>query len=319
MDFGVFNPRTTMDQVQGACFFLNKNARPPPLSSSSKSAFHDLQLKHLAGKGFVSWGFEALLHNETVIAKVTTDKFIFYSDIEMDIFGILNAPPTIPNIPKLQLAIRSMPNPFLNSTYLKNDLGVNRNDTKKMIKERRVSVMAMKFLTGSRKATTLPEFRVFLQSLLETLAFVHSRNIIHCDLHSNNIHFDGKRVSLFDWNGAFVFEPDTVQIHQKYAPKHLFPPEAWYNESAVHATVSAFDIYTVGLLIKDALKKYWSGGEKDTDRTLANRGDVLDWLVDLAKQALKHDPYKRPDANKLLTHKFFSTPFIEAKDQVTKD
>jgi hypothetical protein len=287
-----------------------------PVPSPRNNAFNDLELGKVLGHGFVSWGFESRLHGEKVVAKVTTDKFLFYSDIEMDVFNILNAPPTIPNIPQLQLGIRSMPNPFTNQTHLQHDLGLTEDDAIKLTDARRISVQVMELLVDNCKPKTLPEFRLYLQSLLETLAFVHSRGIIHCDLHSNNVHFDGTRVSLYDWNGAFVYEPNKVKVHQIYAPFRLFPPEAQNNKSAVHATVSAFDIYTVGRLIKKAVKTTWNEDNPDQDDTLENRDEVLGMLVDLAKQALKEDPYQRPDAMKLLRHRFFSAPFILKESSV---
>ncbi|KAL3901168.1 MAG: hypothetical protein SGARI_006115 [Bacillariaceae sp.] len=99
-----------------------------------------------------------------------------------------------------------------------------------------------------------------------------------------------------------MFEPNKVKIHQHFAPKHLFPPEAQSNQSAVHATVSAFDIYTVGRLVNKTVKDNWSG-ENDKDDTLENKDEVVDRLRDLAKLASEDDPYQRPDAKKLLRHR----------------
>ena len=45
--------------------------------------------------------------------------------------------------------------------------------------------------------TTIEEIRVFVQSLLCTPQFVHSRNVMMRDLHSGNVYFDGKMVKLF--------------------------------------------------------------------------------------------------------------------------
>jgi hypothetical protein len=72
----------------------------------------------------------------------------------------------------------------------------------------------------------------------------------------------------------------------------------------------------VGRLIKKAVKTTWNEDNPDQDDTLENRDEVLGMLVDLAKQALKEDPYQRPDAMKLLRHRFFSAPFILKESSV---
>jgi serine/threonine protein kinase len=273
-----------------------------------RPTFNDLKFVRLIGGGTVNWVFEARLDGRTVAAKIASDKFIFYSDIEIDVISILKAHPSISNIPEVQLNIRSMPNPFSNQTFLQNDLGLSDKDAELLASPRRVSVQTMEFLTNKRKPATLQELRIYLQSLLETLDFVHSRNIIHCDLHAGNIHFDGHKVSLFDWNGAFVFEANKVRIHQPHAPIHLFPPEAQNNKSAVHATVSAFDIYTVGLLIK----RYCRSSVISSNSNNTHTDAVLMGLAeDLADRAKTPDPYQRPNASQLLQHSFFIT---EAKE-----
>ena len=123
-----------------------------------------------------------------------SDTDLFYSDLEIDIFRELNRPPTIENIPKLYLAIRSMPNPFAiqnNASYMVDELGMSQMDTDSLLMKRRVSVMAMDMVTASHQPADLPEVKLFIKSLLETIRFTHSRNIMHCDLHRWNYFWDG--------------------------------------------------------------------------------------------------------------------------------
>jgi len=127
-------------------------------------------------------------------------------------------------------------------------------------------------------------------------------------LHAGNVHFDGHKVSLFDWNGAFIFEANKVRIRQPYVQTNLFPPEAQKNRSAVHATVSAFDIYTVGLLVKTYSTSIATSSNSNRTHTDA----VLMGLVeDLADRAMTPDPFQRPNAFQLLQHPFFIS---EAKE-----
>ena len=302
----------------------------------------DLQLIRLIGNGDVSYGFEARYENRTVIAKIASDNDLYYSDVEIDIFRELKAPPSIPNIPELHLAIRSMPNPFASinnnntdnsNTYLVQDLKLTKSDAKSLVMQQRVSVMVMDLFKNKREPEDLSELRRFMKSLLETMRFVHSRNIMHCDLHELNYFWDGEKAYLFDWNGAFKYAKDKVKIHYPRAPHHLFPPEAWDNVTAVHASVSAFDVYTIGMLLKRylksccgmTLKKFKKNrslldandletilrnSSSDNDQPHANAPLLLlldETMVayDLALYMMTTDPYKRPDTNAALQHYFF--------------
>lgn len=286
-----------------ALLFSNKSyLRDEPHAQSADpfgetdADFEDLELIRLIGSGTISFGFVARLHGKKVVAKIASDHGLYYSDIEIDMLRTLNAPPTIDNIPKLQLAVRSMPNPFRDTKYLEGTLGVPHKNAEKLAKRRRVSVQVMDLLsTRSYAPSTIEEVRLFITSMLSTLSFSHSRNIMHCDLHARNYHFDGEMVSLFDWNAAFLYEKDRVLIHYDDEPKQLMPPEAWDNATAVHATVSAFDVYSVGMLL-----------EKQLEKCCADYADSEEVLL---AQALAHlmktpNPYKRPDTNQLLKHAF---------------
>lgn len=193
-----------------------------------------------------------------------------------------------------------MPNPYKNQTYLEDSLRVDKDSAKWLVRHDNISIMAMEYLGNHRFPKTIHEIRVFLRSLLHTLAFVHSRNVMLCDLHTGNIYFDGNMVKLFDWNGAFFFQPKVVKIHYDEAPNHLMPPEAWNNEHAVHATVSGFDIWTVGLMLQKFLKRMDSSISDSID-------DATDELLkDFLNALLTKDPYKRPDASELLKHPFLA-------------
>ena len=323
-----------------------------PYTSAGSGAIRfrdDLELVKLIGSGDVSYGIEARFMNKTVIAKIATDSDLYYSDLEIDIFRELNRPPTIPNIPELLFSVRSMPNPFASYNRNKNDtvdylvggLGLKQNDAEGLVMKRRISVMAMDLLRDKRQPKDLPEVKKLLRSLLETLRFVHSRNVMHCDLHSHNYFWDGETAYIFDWNGGFRYEKDVVQIHYPRAPTHLFPPEAKDNASAVHASVYAFDIYTMGLLAKKLIKqccgitwkklrksalgleedrhKAAEGGKNNTKSVNSNEYfdnnmteeealGLLDEAMayELALYMMMPDPHERPDAATALEHPFFT-------------
>jgi len=161
-----------------------------------------------------------------------------------------------------------------------------------------------------------------MKSFLETIRFAHSRNVMHCDIHDENYLWDGTRVSFFDWNAAYFWDPNThIPIHYYRAPTHLFPPEAQKNTSAVHTSVHAFDVYTIGKLMKGILKescgitsktikekkKKSSASDSNHDKTHGRtKKDDSVLAYELANWMMIPDPYQRPDTTTALTHEFFS-------------
>jgi hypothetical protein len=325
---------TTTNEGFSSCIFVTSVVDATARAASARldlQRFHDIKFLQLVGTGTVNYGFKAIFDDQEVIAKIAGDDMIYWSDIEMDMFDILNEPPTIPNIPPLLTSVRSMPNPFRNVTFLEKNLSVPVEDAQTIIAYRRISVIVMKFLPKSERLTTVQSVYIFTQSILRTLAFSHSRKVMNCDLHEDNYHFDGSMVSLYDWNAAYLFEKDTIPMIYDQAPMHLMPPEAQTNASAVHATVSAFDIYAIGLLLKQLLKgcckvdnghfmngtstTTFSGGDGYDDLTerkeKANKEEKGDrstcsQMYDLTEQMLTADPYRRPDATQLLQHPLFN-------------
>jgi serine/threonine protein kinase len=314
----------------------------------------NLEIVKLIGSGDVSYAFEARYQNRTAIAKVATDSDLYYSDIEIGIFHELNVAPSIPNIPQLQLAIRSMPNPFANNpsvnssiSYIVDDLGLKQSNAESLVMKRRISVMVMDFLKGNRQPKDLEEVQRLMKSLLETMEFVHSRNIMHCDLHQWNYHWDGGKIYLFDWNGAFRYKPNKVWIHYPRTPKHLFPPEALVNTSAVHTSVYAFDVYSMGILMKkllssccgitfkmlqaaarNAMEEIEEMDEPTKMATTVTFGDntpqeaeyELNAAIafELATYMMLSDPYQRPNTTEALQHVFFQRDLLPKGHNKTK-
>ena len=137
---------------------------------------------------------------------------------------------------------------------------------------------------------------------------------------------------MFDWNGAFFFRPN-LPIRYPRTPEHLFPPEAWDNKSAVHASVSSFDVYTIGLLLKRLLKRccnishrYFETNHTNTTNIIEpvaaaeagntdrdndnNSNNMLDddeiLAYNLASYMMTANPFERPDTNQALKHPFFT-------------
>lgn len=130
---------------------------------------------------------------------------------------------------------------------------------------------------------------------------------MHCDLHSGNIHFDGQTVTLFDWNGGFVYKPGKVFFHLPRAPQHLFPPEGQDDKSAVHATVSGADIWAVGLIVNKFLKNTVVDKNGTISKAFRGQEEEIASLADMKELMMTEDPFQRPHANQLLGHAFLKS------------
>jgi serine/threonine protein kinase len=280
------------------------NASISRFITEDEKIFQQLEFIEYLGHGQTITAIKCRYQGETYVAKFVGDDDIWWIDFEIDLLRVLNVPPTIPNIPRLELAIQSITNPFLGEhKYLHDTLGVPSKKAKEIAESRRMSFVVTEFVDLSRhhKPRTIRELRIFLRSFFETLAFAHSRRIMHFDLHGGNYHFDGSMVQLIDWNGSFFWEKDKILLIQEHLgfSKRLNPPEGKNNESAVCMYPNSKDIWDVGLLTESLLDTICKKSQNKPD---CNRH--YESVEDVIKQMLTDDPYKRPNATDLLQHPF---------------
>mmetsp|Transcript_26132 Transcript_26132/g.47186 ORF Transcript_26132/g.47186 Transcript_26132/m.47186 type:complete len:333 (+) Transcript_26132:203-1201(+) len=264
--------------------------------------FEDIQFLRFLDSGAGKLGFKAKIRGRRTLfaAKIAGDRHL--TDTEAQMMQILNTPPTIPNIPKVELYIPSIPNPFTNRTYFEKTLRLPRHLSEWLASLDTISVMVMEYLyidTVHFLPRTFKEVRVFLRSLLQALQFAHSRNVMNRDLYLGNVYFDGTVVKLFDWDDGAIYKPNAVKIRVSRT-RLKNPPEGWNNASALHPTISGYDVWNVGII----MRKLWPSVETPNDEK-----QVL-LLKDFVEAALTEDPYKRPDASELLRH-----PFLADKTQ----
>lgn len=144
---------------------------------------------------------------------------------------------------------------------------------------------------------TIQGIQDFMRSLLYTFQFAHSRNVMMRDLHSGNVYYDGTMAKLFDWDDAVLFKPNAIKMHYQYAYNKLMPPEAWGDENATHATVSSFDIWSCGILLKKILERRRVVDNHVDNATVSRLNHFLNAM-------LSKDAYKRPNASELLKYPF---------------
>ena len=300
------------NQKSGTAAFSHPNEMKA--TNSSSITVDDIEWVSLKGVGTVSMGFlvriPKLNNDFQYVAKIAGDKELHYSTTEIEMMKILNHPPTIPSIPTLLLAVKSMPNPFATWDFdrLTDDLGCSPDHARWLKRQHNISIQVQPLLqhTQTPNADNLPELARFTRSLLQALQFAHSRNVMHCDLHSRNLFYDNSTgiVYLFDWNAAFLYKPNAVYIHYDDEPKHLMPPEAQGNPNATHATVSAFDVWSCGRMLSKRLCGHTSCPALDKSSSSSSGSSMLRQAYDLAALMKTDDPYQRPDTAALLRHPF---------------
>lgn len=125
------------ERLESGETLLQKNA-----TAKDEITFKDIKFIKYLGAGAGKLGFKAKIRgsNRLHAVKITGDSYIHLTDTETQMMKILNAPPTIPNIPIVELYIPNMPNPFKNRTYLKKILRVDHYSAKWLSRIENISV-----------------------------------------------------------------------------------------------------------------------------------------------------------------------------------
>lgn len=104
-------------------------------------SFDDIQFLQFIASGAGKMGFKAKIRGRRRIfaVKIAGDRRL--TDTEAQMMTILNTPPTIPNIPKVEMYIPTTPNPFQNRTYLEKTLRVPHRQSKWLSRLDTISVI----------------------------------------------------------------------------------------------------------------------------------------------------------------------------------
>lgn len=188
----------------------------------------------------------------------------------------------------------------LNDVFTK--LNCSTWDIKDLEAKTIVSFQISSLLPGTKSipdSTDLNNLARFMRSLLETLDFAHSRNIMNLDLAEQNVLFDATTGTTYlpDWNDATFFAPNLTMT--TYRGQQT--PEAQEIDLPVHATVSSVDVYDAGLLLKRRLCRHTNDCH-EPPKTTEDRQVRL--AYDLMLRLLTEDPFERPTAGDLLNHAF---------------
>ena len=150
-------------------------------------------------------------------------------------------------------------------------------------------------------STTLSEKQVgsILVTVLESLAYLHSQNIVFKGIKASNIilNSDG-RIKLTDWGLSPIWKPFNSLV-----PKNpsIMAPElvsAGDMEANPATYTAATDIYELGLMVVGLLEPYGPG------RQLRTRHKFSAEVLDFVALCTASFPHRRPTAAQLLSHPF---------------
>ncbi|XP_077499004.1 uncharacterized protein LOC144110067 [Amblyomma americanum] len=188
----------------------------------------------------------------------------------------------------------------------------------------------LEFVSGGSLAANLAQFGAFPETvvrrygrqLLQALAYLHQRNVIHRDIKGNNVMVcpGTGTIKLIDF-GCATFEPSSADCEELVASARGTPywmaPEVICQEECSHKS----DVWSVGCTVIEMFqtKPPWyelsplaaafAIGQGTSDPKFPDQlsPDARDFIL----TCLKRCPAERPTAEELLMHRFLQTGAIE--------
>ncbi|XP_043103008.1 obscurin [Puntigrus tetrazona] len=167
------------------------------------------------------------------------------------------------------------------------------------------------FLKGS---VSEREVKLYIQQVLEGIGYIHSMNILHLDIKTDNIMVSIVREDIKICDFGFCQEIDTSR-HQysKFGTPEFIAPEIVHQEPVTIAT----DIWSLGVVTYLCLTCHCPFfGENDRATLMKVAEGLLYWdtpeitsrsveAQDFLHRVLQPDPERRPSASECLSHEWF--------------
>ena len=175
--------------------------------------------------------------------------------------------------------------------------------------EKRLLVLEMEYASGGSLAERISRARktkqpIPLEDVIQIgidvasgLAELHELDIVHRDLKPSNILFDNKgRAKVADLGLAQIPSGPSMRTKLSEPPPHPYTPgyPSPEQKNTIDYLTSASDIYTLGLVLFEALTGRICVNQPSGTRARFLRRDVPKWLDDLIDKMLFEDPQERP-------------------------
>ncbi|XP_064477520.1 uncharacterized protein LOC135391267 [Ornithodoros turicata] len=204
-------------------------------------------------------------------------------------------------------------------------LGVQQEDTQGVVN------LFLEYVSGGSLSGNLAQFGSFPETvvrrygrqLLQALAYLHQRNVIHRDIKGNNVMVcpNSGTIKLIDF-GCATFEPSAIDCEGLVASARGTPywmaPEVICQEECSHKS----DVWSVGCTVIEMFqtKPPWyelsplaaafAIGQGTSDPKFPEH--LSPEARDFIQGCLKRSPAERPTAEELLNHKFLQSGGIES-------
>lgn len=170
--------------------------------------------------------------------------------------------------------------------------------------------------------------RIFMRQLLETVAFLHDRGIIHRDIKSSNILWDREtqHLVLIDFDLSFDYHdesphydecgkrPEKIMVGTYgYMAPEIGDPLLSFRNSGSYYYDEKVDCFSAGIVLAQVALGLLEaqvgeiGYKADDFRKFAAQSSSSMPMYDLIACLLKEDPNSRPSAREALLHPYFSS------------
>ncbi|MCD7892912.1 MAG: serine/threonine protein kinase [Erysipelotrichaceae bacterium] len=134
--------------------------------------------------------------------------------------------------------------------------------------------------------------------LCDTLSILHQHQIIHRDIKPENIFYDGKQVTLFDFDISRIYDDHqnkdtTILGSYGYAAPEQFGFEQTDNRSDIFSLGVLWNVMLTGKFPSDYVSERWDGWEKDIidKATKLDRDNRYQSVDDLKDAIMNHKLY----------------------------
>ncbi|KAG2388585.1 hypothetical protein C9374_000024 [Naegleria lovaniensis] len=173
---------------------------------------------------------------------------------------------------------------------------------------------------------TIDELKQYWRQMLEAVAFIHSKKIVHTDIKPSNFLLVNGKLKLIDFGIAKVPEHENTQNISRntiVGTLNFLPPESFKNHvvndgSTKYKFGPPGDIWSLGIMlyqtiyhktpysdVQDHIKKISLITDENSEISFPAVAEEYQQAISLLKTILVKDPNKRPSIATILQHAFF--------------
>ena len=181
------------------------------------------------------------------------------------------------------------------------------------------------FINNNPKLKSSYEHKIkkIAKQLLDTIKYIHLKNIIHNDIHPYNILYNplNDKIVIIDFSEAIIGSKSISYIMGGECYLYYMPPEKIIKQKSKYYITNKVDIYTIGsivyvLLTGQTLYSHIRPSKiiETIQNNLEDNG-INNYLlsnyssncIDLLRKLLEKNPIKRISASEALKHNWFKT------------